>query len=290
MHSFRTHSIAGAALVIAFTFTVQAQNSRSFVATTGDDTNACSANAYCRTFGRAFAVTNSGGEIVVVNSGGYGSFSITQPVTITALGIDASITVTSNNAIGINTSGDVTITGLNLFGGGTGNDGILVQGVGNLRLFNVQIQNFSNDCIEFDASGGNLAINDSQLNDCAVGLYQNAGNAYVRNTKFNNNNGAGAESVSAHMTIVDSSAQYNNVGFAAFGGTVSLQNDRIVFNGDGISVAFGGTLDFANCLIAGNTNSYVNTSSTVTGSSPGTSLIAPGQSSSGSLGTAIAFQ
>ena len=70
-HGSTTHVIAGAALALVFTFTAQAQNNRSFVATTGDDTNNCSASAYCRTFGRALAVTNSGGEIVVVNSGGY---------------------------------------------------------------------------------------------------------------------------------------------------------------------------------------------------------------------------
>jgi hypothetical protein len=112
----------------------------------------------------------------------------------------------------------------------------------------------------------------------------------VRNTKFDNNSGFGVENVSANTTIVDSSAQFNSTGFATFAGTISLENDRIVFNGTGVSVVSGGTLDFANCLIAGNTSSYVNTSSTIAGSSPGTSLIAPGQNSTGSLGTAVAFQ
>src|ERR1017187_5502993 len=124
-HGSTTHVIAGAALALVFTFTAQAQNNRSFVATTGNDTNNCSAAAYCRTFGRALAQTNSGGEIVVVNSGGYGPATISQPVVITAIGIDASITAASGDALTINTTGNVTITGLNLNGGGTASVGVL---------------------------------------------------------------------------------------------------------------------------------------------------------------------
>src|SRR5579871_1161487 len=90
-HGFTTRVMNCAALALIFAFTAQAQNNRSFVATTGNDANTCSASAYCRTFTRALAVTNSGGEIVVVNSGGYGPATITQAVVITAIGIDASI-------------------------------------------------------------------------------------------------------------------------------------------------------------------------------------------------------
>src|SRR5579871_397848 len=184
-HGVTTNLIAGAALALVFTFTAQAQNNRSFVATTGNDVNTCSASAYCRTFTRALAVTNSGGEIVVVNSGGYGPATITQAVVITAIGIDASITATSGNALTINTSGNVTITGLNLNGGGTANDGVHVQGVGFLRLYNMQIQGFTSDGINLTA--GSLTLNDSKINDCNNGLYQTGGVAYVRNTEFDNN-------------------------------------------------------------------------------------------------------
>ncbi len=86
------------------------------------------------------AMTNAGGEIVVVNSGGYGPFSITQPVVLTAIGIDAAVTRTASgqNAITINTTGNVTLTGLNLNGGGTGFDGIYVQNVGAARHHRAQ--------------------------------------------------------------------------------------------------------------------------------------------------------
>src|SRR5271169_508568 len=121
-----TRSFAFVALALAFTAGAAAQNNRSFVATTGNDANSCSAAAFCRTFAAALAVTNPGGEIVVVNSGGYGPATITEPVVINAVGIDASITATSGNGVTVATPGAVTLNGLNLDGDGTGNDGILV--------------------------------------------------------------------------------------------------------------------------------------------------------------------
>src|SRR5271169_468531 len=132
-----TRSFAFVALALAFTAGAAAQNNRSFVATTGNDANSCSAAAFCRSFEAALAVTNPGGEIVVVNSGGYGPMTISQPVVITAIGIDASITQTTagQQAINITTNGEVTITGLNLNGGGTGQAGVSAGNVGFLRLY-----------------------------------------------------------------------------------------------------------------------------------------------------------
>ena len=100
-------ALACATLALAFTITAQAQNNRSFVSTLGNDASACTTSAHCRTFTRALAVTNPKGEIVVVDSGGYGPATITQPVTISAIGVVASITQANPNQNGltINTSG-----------------------------------------------------------------------------------------------------------------------------------------------------------------------------------------
>ena len=280
---------ASAIITLAFTFAAQAQNNRSFVATTGSDANDCSASAFCRTLPKALSVTNPGGEIVVVDSGGYGAATINQPVIITAIGIDAGISQTTagGNALTINTTGNVTITGLSLNGGGTGNDGILVQAVGFLRLYNMQIQNFANDGIHFTASGGNLAIYGSKINDSGhdgLLLQASGSRAYVHNTAFDNNAFAGGDSAEGHITIADSSAHYNQYGFFANGGTVTLYNDRAIFNVNGLAASSTGHLYFADCLVSDNTNSYnVATGGTLAGSSPGTTLIAPGQGTVGTL-------
>jgi hypothetical protein len=293
-NGLKTHRIAGATLALAFTFTAQAQNGRSFVATSGDDNNACSASAYCRTFGRALATTISGGEVVVVNSGGYGPFTISNPVTITAIGVDASVTAASGSAITINTTGDVTITGLNLLGGGAGNYGVRALAVINLRLFHMQIQEFAAYGIDFNANG-NLDIEDSQISGNATGLLQAAGQGYVHNTVFSGNTAFGASALgTGNLTVADSSAQYNGsvgvyVGSAT--ATLYLHNDRVSFNGVGIE-ADAGNLYFANCRLAGNTNFswFVAMGATLASSSPATNLIAPGQTSHGSLAAATVIQ
>ncbi|HEX7190740.1 MAG TPA: hypothetical protein VF381_04115 [Thermoanaerobaculia bacterium] len=59
-----------------------AQNARSFVATTGNDANNCTRGSECRTFTRALAVTNTGGEVVAVDSGGFSPFYLSKAVTV----------------------------------------------------------------------------------------------------------------------------------------------------------------------------------------------------------------
>ncbi len=67
---------------------------RTFVSTAGFDTNDCSLTAPCRGFAKALTVTDVGGEIVVLDSGGYGAVAIGQPVSIIApSGVYAGISV-----------------------------------------------------------------------------------------------------------------------------------------------------------------------------------------------------
>jgi len=207
-------------------------------------------------------------------------------VVITAIGIDASITATSGNALTINTTGNVTITGLNLNGGGAGFAGVSVTQVGFLRLYSMQVQNFTNSCVDFEASHGNMVLNDSKVNDCYYGLYQSGGQVYVRNTEFDNNSNVAAYSAGGTITIADSSAHYNNYAFAAQGGTMELYGDRAIFNTVAL-YASNGSLYFADCLVSANTYSYdVGSGGTMAGSSPGTSLITLGQLTVGALSAA----
>lgn len=285
--------LATTTVALLFPVSAAAQNNRSFVATTGNDANNCSAAAFCRTFTAALAVTNPGGEIVVVNSGGYGPATINQPVTINAIGIDASITQTASGQVAINitTTGNVTLNGLNLNGGGTGQAGIDAGNVGFLRLYNMQIQNFTGPCVFFGSSG-NMAMYDSKASDCLNGVVVNAAGSrvYVNNTAFDHNSTSGAIAFAGELTVADSSAHSNGAGFTAAGGNVALYNDRATFNGTGLA-ASAGRLDFANCLISFNEGSFAITGTGTMGeTNPGTSLITSGQGSNGSLSTANVLQ
>ena len=74
---------------------------RSFVsANHGNDANPCTVTLPCRNFAAAIAQTVAGGEVIVLDSGGYGPVTIGQSVSIIApAGIYAGITATSGNAI-----------------------------------------------------------------------------------------------------------------------------------------------------------------------------------------------
>ena len=290
------HALTASALGLAFTVSAQAGASRTFVSTTGNDANTsvnCSASANCRTFGAALSVTNSGGEIVVLSSGGYGPATISQPVIITAIGVDASISVTtSGNGLTINTPGNVTLIGLNLHGEGTGTHGILVQQVGFLRLYDMLIENFQSHGVDFGVVG-KLAVYGSIFNDNAnAGIEVNNASAfaYVHGSSFDHNFIAVAVGAGS-ATVADSDAENSFGAFHAFAGTLTLVNDRAISNGTALIVESGATLYFAGCLIANNGTAYnIVSGGTMSGTSPGTSLIAPGQTLTGTLGTAIVLQ
>jgi hypothetical protein len=103
---------------------------RTFVASTGSDTNPCSISQPCRSFGIALTKTAPYGEIVVLDSAGYGPVTVSQPVTITAPpGVYAGISA-SNGTNGVTIippapsaavpPADVTLRGLTIAGGDYG--------------------------------------------------------------------------------------------------------------------------------------------------------------------------
>src|SRR5881392_1541071 len=79
-----------------------AQNNRSAVSVNGNDANPCTTTAPCRSFTAALALTNPGGEVIAFDSGGYGSFTVTQSMSVIgAPGIHAAITVGTSHGIAI---------------------------------------------------------------------------------------------------------------------------------------------------------------------------------------------
>jgi len=298
MHPFATKGLSCAAMAIAFAFAASAQNNQSFVATTGSDANNCTTSAPCRSIARALKVTNSGGEVVVKDSGIFGAnITISSPVTISAVGVDASLVTTTGTAVTIDLSpgGEVTINGLALRArGGDTDDGILVKSVSNLRLSNMLIDNYQYNGIEFDAADRDMTVYNVQLHrNWQSGLLVNASGArvYVDGSSFDDNVSAGAVSRVGKLTINNSSAHFNGAGFAATGGTVTLDNDRVLFNTTGLAVGPVGSLRFANCLVTDNTAAWdVTGAGILAGSSPATTFVPPGQARTGNLSAATPLE
>src|SRR2546426_2628971 len=76
--------LAASLLLMISALAAQAQANRTFVRSNGVDTGTCPATAPCLTFNFAHGVTNASGEIVALDSGGFGQVTITKAITIEA--------------------------------------------------------------------------------------------------------------------------------------------------------------------------------------------------------------
>jgi hypothetical protein len=89
------------------TVAAHAQPARTFVSSTGSDANDCSRPTPCRNFQRGHDAVVSGGEVVALDSAGYGAVNVTKSVTITGEGVHAAATSPSGggNAVTVNGTG-----------------------------------------------------------------------------------------------------------------------------------------------------------------------------------------
>ncbi len=116
-----TRWVIGALLGAAIVAPTQAASQRTFVSTQGVDNSTCSLVAPCRSFAAAITATNAGGEVIVLDSGGYGAVTITSAVSIISPpGVYAGIT-SSGDAITIDAPGlNVVVRNLSITTSGRG--------------------------------------------------------------------------------------------------------------------------------------------------------------------------
>ena len=139
---------------------------RTFVSASGVDNPACSIGAPCRTLGAAITATSSDGEVLVVDSAGYGPVTITKSVSIIVpAGVYGGITVTSGNGVTINAPGaTVVLRGLSINGQG-GANGILVQAAARVRIENCVVSNMAAQGIYDQAANGEVIVLDTISRD-----------------------------------------------------------------------------------------------------------------------------
>lgn len=108
-------------LVVVLCFSaplVFALNGRSWVSSTGSDSNPCTRSMPCATFQTAIGQTNSGGEVDVIDPGDYGTVHLFFPITIDGGGM-ARISIGSN-IFGVNVSqtvsGPIIVRNLSIMG------------------------------------------------------------------------------------------------------------------------------------------------------------------------------
>ena len=122
------------------------RQTRTWVSGVGDDANPCSRTVPCKTFAGAIARTASGGEIDCVDPGGFGTLTITKPITILCMPAgNGGVLASGTNGIVVNLSsaGQVVLDGLDLEGAGSGLSGVTMIGPGRLYIRNCSIRDFS---------------------------------------------------------------------------------------------------------------------------------------------------
>jgi len=193
---------------------------RTFVASTGSDANTafnCSIAKPCRGFAAAIGVTSAKGEVIVLDSAGYGPIaSITKSVTIAApAGIYAGISVSTGDGIIINAAGTDTVVlrGLTINGQG-GANGITIT-----SAFVVHVEN----CVIANMTG--------------IGINQMNSLLEVKDTIVRNNGNIGVYVVGPAQAALDHvRLEANNTGIAAeFGGQAAMQ-DSVVTGSNNIGV------------------------------------------------------
>jgi hypothetical protein len=274
--------VVSVCLGLALASTAFAQAPRTWVSSTsglGDDANPCSRTAPCKTFAGAISKTAPGGEIDVLDPGGYGAVTITKSISIEADGLIAGVSAPGVNGIVINTgpSDSVTLRGLTIDGAGTGLNAVRFVGSGNLHIEKCYINAFAQLGVDFEPNGAStLFVRDSMISNVAGGailvkplsgsaqgsientlLDRNQygvraeGNAKmnVKNVTASNNvtNGFIAVTTSAPAVLtVDTATAINNStnGVKADGAqaVVRLTNCTIIGNVTGMSVASGGQI------------------------------------------------
>src|ERR1700729_3129582 len=113
---------------LAFSMSMHAQATRTWISGVGDDANPCSRTAPCKTFAGAIAKTAAGGEIDCLDPGGFGALTITKAITLDCgFGQVGSVLVSGSNGINVNAGASdvVIIRNLEINGiSGTGSGGL----------------------------------------------------------------------------------------------------------------------------------------------------------------------
>ncbi|WP_028604568.1 right-handed parallel beta-helix repeat-containing protein [Ottowia thiooxydans] len=213
----------GLLCLFGFSQAALAQANRTWVSGVGDDVNPCSRTAPCKTFAGAISKTGTGGEISVLDPGGFGAVTITKSITIDGGGQVASINAPAQNAIIVNigtAGGTVILRNIQLNGSGSGASinglsGVKILAAEKVHLDNVRIQGFATGIELEPAAAGptiNVMVDNSRIMNNTVGIKTNTAKAVLR--------------------ISDSTVTQNATGLAATLGAsiISYNNNRLLGN------------------------------------------------------------
>jgi hypothetical protein len=172
----RTHALALIAVALPLMATdAIAIAQRTFVASYGLSANTafnCSIAKPCRAFSEAIGVTIPGGEVIVLDSAGYGAMTITRAVSIVAPpGVYAGITAFSGFGVTVDAPGEsVRLRGLKINGQGATDGIVLVHGA-RLLVEDCEISNFPSTGIDLVEANSSVTVKNTLIRESDTGAY-----------------------------------------------------------------------------------------------------------------------
>jgi hypothetical protein len=278
--------ILASVLVIGFSTAAFGQATRTWVSGVGDDANPCSRTAPCKTFAGAISKTATGGEISVLDPGGFGAVTITKSITINGTGTLAGILASLVNGVIVNGAVDSTVilrdisingatNGINgirflagktlmvdhcwIYGFATNGIDVAVAGVSNLKVINSVFENITQDGMHLNSTGGqvNAMINNTEIMNCGGDAIEAAANvrAAVSNSRiFLDGNGIRTTGTNSLFNLDDLFITQVGVALQASSTSAIRISDSIIAqNSTGISLNGGAIESFQGNSLIGNT-------------------------------------
>lgn len=248
------------ACFIASASAASAQLARTYVSLNGDDANSCTRLSPCRQIDRGIMAVQPGGEVVVLSTANYQSFTADKSVTVTAAqGVAPGITVTAGAAVTVSGAAAdvVTLRGLTLNGLNPQNQsfGVISNSGAALHLEDCTFLNFA--IAVGSGSGVPLFAKQSTFRGNTSGIQVASGKALVEHCRFENNSTGLFVGAGGRVTVRDSAAFGNARGFYA--GTsravtdIDIEDCVATNNGTGIYADPDVVIRVANSTVAHNT-------------------------------------
>jgi hypothetical protein len=212
---------------------------QAFISATGNNANPCTRTAPCRTLQRGINATNPGRELQILDAGEYGIATITKSITISAVGVSATVRslAAASNAITIaNAGARVVLRGLFLTGGGTGTHGIRINDAAAVYIVDCEIERFHENGVWLDQSNTELFVldtisRDNDQNGLRVDAFGTTTKVTVDASRFDNNGQDGIIVNDAESSVTRSVMSGNlSDGIQQGGGRMNVTESAAVQN------------------------------------------------------------
>lgn len=233
---------------LAFAAPSQAQATRTWVSGVGDDVNPCSRTAPCKTFAGAISKTATGGEINCLDSGGFGTVTVTKSMSIICTGVEAGVLASATNGIIVtSTATNVILEGLDIQGIGTtlGLNGVRILNNASVVIRNCRIHSFSNNGVDLSGTAGaKVLIQDTTISNNGTGVAVQGASGAANTAVIDNS------TLETHSTAAI---------LVATGGAAFVSESNLIGSGQKMKLAGGTSTSYGNNVVRGTSDAFTTT-------------------------------